>query len=186
MLGRPLAPRTFTTGRVPRGARVRPFGGLSPWPASSLSKPGARCRDCSRSASPSLSPNPVCPSAGTGLSAGPAVRLGQESRGWGSWGSTRSHGGSTRRQGHLGWSPGCGCGAGTAGQRREGCHRASLMIKRSEAAAAAQPGPAAPSRLTAPSFPQVTCLDQSRGPVMPPLSACDCGPGRPWLCSLHW
>jgi len=28
-------PRTRTTGRAPRGAQVRPFGGLSPWPASS-------------------------------------------------------------------------------------------------------------------------------------------------------
>jgi hypothetical protein len=49
--------------------------------------------------------------------------------------------------------------AGFAGLRRRcgdcraaagGCHRASLMIKRSGAAAAVQPGPAAPSRLTAP------------------------------------
>ncbi len=31
----PPAPRTRTTGRAPRGAQVRPFGGLSPWPASS-------------------------------------------------------------------------------------------------------------------------------------------------------
>src|ERR1700758_4825285 len=31
----PPAPRTCTTGRAPRGAQVRPFGGLSPWPASS-------------------------------------------------------------------------------------------------------------------------------------------------------
>ena len=30
-----LLPRTRTTGRCPRGAQVRPFGGLSPWPASS-------------------------------------------------------------------------------------------------------------------------------------------------------
>jgi hypothetical protein len=28
-------PRTVTVGRAPRGAQVRPFGGLSPWPASS-------------------------------------------------------------------------------------------------------------------------------------------------------
>ena len=52
-----------------------------------------------------------------------------------------------------------------------GCHRASLMIKRSEAAAAIQPGPAVPFRLTAPSFPQVTHQDRSGGPVLPPLSA---------------
>jgi len=44
---------------------------------------------------------------------------------------------------------GCGCGAGTAGQQREAVHRASLMIKCSEAAAAVRPGPAAPFRLTA-------------------------------------
>src|SRR6266496_5226912 len=31
----PPAPRTLTTGRAPRLAQVRPFGGLSPWPASS-------------------------------------------------------------------------------------------------------------------------------------------------------
>ena len=31
----PPAPRTRTTGQAPRGAQVRPFGGLSPWPASS-------------------------------------------------------------------------------------------------------------------------------------------------------
>src|SRR5258706_16481001 len=31
----PPAPRTRTTGRAPRGAQVPPFGGLSPWPASS-------------------------------------------------------------------------------------------------------------------------------------------------------
>src|SRR5256885_340815 len=31
----PPAPRTRTTGRAPRGAQVRPFGGLRPWPASS-------------------------------------------------------------------------------------------------------------------------------------------------------
>jgi hypothetical protein len=44
---------------------------------------------------------------------------------------------------------GCGCGAGTAGQQREAVHRASLMIKCSEAAAEVRPGPAAPFRLTA-------------------------------------
>src|SRR5512142_592963 len=31
----PPAPRTRTSGRAPRGAQVRPFGGLSPCPASS-------------------------------------------------------------------------------------------------------------------------------------------------------
>jgi len=31
----PPAPRTRTTGRAPRGAQARPFGGLSPCPASS-------------------------------------------------------------------------------------------------------------------------------------------------------
>ena len=31
----PPVPRTRTMGRVLRGAQVRPFGGLSPWPASS-------------------------------------------------------------------------------------------------------------------------------------------------------
>src|SRR5258708_4497627 len=39
----PPAPRTRTTGRAPRGAQVRPFGGLTPWPASSskqMRRPG--------------------------------------------------------------------------------------------------------------------------------------------------
>ena len=31
----PPAHRTRTMGRAPRGAQVRPFGGLSSWPASS-------------------------------------------------------------------------------------------------------------------------------------------------------
>ena len=49
-----------------------------------LSRPGARCRDCSRSVSPGRSPNPACPLLSTGLSTVPAVRRGREPRGWGS------------------------------------------------------------------------------------------------------
>ncbi len=52
---------------------------------SSLSRPGARCRDCSRSVSPDLSPNPPCVSQRNGLSTVSAVRRGsQAARGWGS------------------------------------------------------------------------------------------------------
>ena len=50
-----------------------------------LSRPGARCRDCSRSVSPGRSPNPPCRSPGNGLSTVSAVRRGYAvARGWGS------------------------------------------------------------------------------------------------------
>jgi predicted amidophosphoribosyltransferase len=50
-----------------------------------LSRPGARCRDCSRSVSPDLSPNPPCASRRNGLSTVFAVRCGCEGRrDWGS------------------------------------------------------------------------------------------------------
>jgi transposase len=50
-----------------------------------LSRPGARCRDCSRSVSPGRSPNPPCGSLRSGLSTVSAVRRGWVlSRGWGS------------------------------------------------------------------------------------------------------
>jgi RimJ/RimL family protein N-acetyltransferase len=52
--------------------------------APSLSRPGARFRDCSRPVSPDLSPNPPCASQRNGLSTVPAVRLVQLPRGWGS------------------------------------------------------------------------------------------------------
>jgi len=42
-------------------------------PAGRLSRPGARCRDFSRSVSPDRSPNPACDSHRTGLSTVPAV-----------------------------------------------------------------------------------------------------------------
>ncbi|PKW17621.1 hypothetical protein [Saccharopolyspora spinosa] len=42
-----------------------------------LSRPGARCRDCSRSVSPGRSPNPPCRSLGNGLSTVSVVRRGQ-------------------------------------------------------------------------------------------------------------
>ena len=82
-------------------------------------------------------------------------------------------GGSTRWQGHLGRFTGlrlrCGDWRAAAG----GCHRASLMIKRRAAAAAVRPcvrpGPGSPPS----SFPQVTCLDRSGWPVLPPLFACE-------------
>lgn len=50
-----------------------------------LSRPGARCRDCSRPVSPDLSPNPPCASQRNGLSTVSAVRRGsQGAMGWGS------------------------------------------------------------------------------------------------------
>jgi len=84
-------------------------------------------------------------------------------------GSTRFYGGSTRWQGHRGRFTGprlrCGDWRAAAG----GCHCASLMVKRRAAAAAVRPcvrsGPGSPPS----SFPQVTCLDRSDGPVLPPL-----------------
>ncbi len=63
-------------------------------------------------------------------------------------GSTRSHGGSTRRQGHLGRFARLRLRCGNCRAAAGGCHRASLMITRSEAAAAVRPGPAVPFRLT--------------------------------------
>ena len=100
-------------------------------------------------------------------------------------GSTRFYGGSTRWQGHLGRFTGlrlrCGDWRAAAG----GCHRASLMIKRRAAAAAVRPclrpGPGSPPS----SFPQVTCLDRSGRPVLPPLFACEMR-GRPALAVLAW
>jgi hypothetical protein len=50
-----------------------------------LSRPGARCRDCSRSVSPGRSPNPPCEFLRNGLSTVAAIRRGWGlSRGWGS------------------------------------------------------------------------------------------------------
>jgi hypothetical protein len=59
------------------------------------------------------------------------------------------------------------------------------MIERRAAATAARPcprpGPGSPPS----SFPQVTCLDRSGRPVLPPLSACEMR-GRPALAVLAW
>ena len=98
-------------------------------------------------------------------------------------GSTRFYGGSTRRHGHLGRFTGLRCGdwRGAAG----GCHCASLMMKRRAAATAvrpcARPGPGSPLS----SFPQVTCLNRSGRPVLPPLFACQMR-ARPALALLPW
>ena len=63
-----------------------------------------------------------------------------------------------------------------------GCHCASLMMKRRAAAAAVRPGvrpgPGSPPS----SFPQVTCLDRSGRPVLPPLFACEMRARRPLSC----
>ena len=98
-----------------------------------------------------------------------------------------SPGGSTRRQGHLGRCARlrlrCGNGRAAAG----GCHRASLMIKRSDAAAAVRPGPAAPSRLTA----LVVSAVHVPGPVgragaAASLRLRNAGPDGPFRVSLDW
>jgi hypothetical protein len=68
-----------------------------------------------------------------------------------------------------------------------GCHRASLMIKPREAAAAVRPGPAAPIRLTAPVVSAVHAPGLARPGrrcrIFPPA---DCGPGGPFRVSLDW
>ncbi|SHN38635.1 hypothetical protein SAMN05216499_1722, partial [Actinacidiphila paucisporea] len=48
-----------------------------------LSKPGARCRDYSRSVFPDFSPNPPCASQRNGLSTETAIRLESRPMGWG-------------------------------------------------------------------------------------------------------
>jgi len=79
---------------------------------------------------------------------------------------------------------GCGCGAGLAScsGRLSPC---LPMIKRRAAAAAVRPcvrpDPGAPPS----SFPQLTRLDRSGGPVLPPLSACEMR-ARPALAMLAW
>jgi hypothetical protein len=99
-------------------------------------------------------------------------------------GSTRSHGGSTRRQGHPGRLARLRCGDWRAAAG--GCHCASLMMKRSEAAAAVRPGPAAPFPADHPRhFPQFTCLGQLGWPVLPPLFVCGLR-ARPALAVLAW
>ena len=103
----------------------------------------------------------------------------------GTIGSTRSHGDSTRRQGHLGRLARLRLRYGNCRAAAGGCHRASLTIKRSDAAAAVRPGPAAPFRLTALAIPQFTRLDRSGGPVLPPLFACEMR-ARQALVVLAW
>jgi integrase len=86
-LGTPLEPRNVNRhfDRLRREADL-------PW-LRLLSRPGARCRDCSRSVSPSRSPNPPCRSLGNGLSTVPAVRRGWgKAMGTGSWYPGRSNG----------------------------------------------------------------------------------------------
>jgi hypothetical protein len=100
-------------------------------------------------------------------------------------GSTRFYGGSTRRQGHLGRFTGLRLRCRDWRAAVGGCHCASLMIRRRAAAAAVRPcvrpGPGSPSS----SFPQVTCLDRSGRPVLPPLFACGMR-ARPALAVLVW
>jgi hypothetical protein len=90
-------------------------------------------------------------------------------------------GGKVIWAGSLGLRLRCGDWRAAAG----GCHCASLMIKRRAAAAAVRPcvrpGPGSPPS----SFPQVTCLDRSGRPVLPPLFACEMR-ARPALAVLVW
>ena len=116
---------------------------------------------------------------------GAADRRRRSRRGLPYLGSTRFYGGSTRWQGNLGRFTGlrlrCGDWRAAAG----GCHGASLMIKRRAAAGAVRPcvrpDPGSPPS----SFPQVTCLDRSGRPVLPPLFACEMR-ARPALAALVW
>jgi len=100
-------------------------------------------------------------------------------------GSTRFYGGSTRWQGHRGRFTGLRLRCGDWRAAAEGCHRASLMIRRRAAAATVRPcvrpDPGSPPS----SFPQVTCLERSGGPVLPPLFACGMRAG-PALAVLAW
>lgn len=54
-------PRVRAIGVRPRDGQAFVCGCLMEKPALSLSRPGARCRDYSRSVSLNLSPNPPCP-----------------------------------------------------------------------------------------------------------------------------
>jgi hypothetical protein len=66
-----------------------------------------------------------------------------------------------------------------------GCLRASPMMKRRTAAAAVRPGVRPDPGSPPSSFPQVTCLDRSGRPVLPPLFACEMR-ARPALAVLAW
>ena len=100
-------------------------------------------------------------------------------------GSTRFYGGSTRWQGHLGRFAGLRLRCGDCRAAAGGCHCASLMMKRRAAAAAVRPCLRPDSGSPPSSFPQVTCLDRSGGPVLPPLFACGMR-ARPALAVLAW
>jgi hypothetical protein len=100
-------------------------------------------------------------------------------------GSTRFFGGSTRWQDHRGWFTGLRLRCGDWRAAAEGCHRASLMIRRRAAAATVRPcvrpDPGSPPS----SFPQVTRLDRSAGPVLtPPVRLRIAGPACPFV--LAW
>ena len=94
--------------------------------------------------------------------------------------------GSTRRQGHLGWFAGLRLRCGNCRAAAGGCHRASLMIKRSEAAAAVRPGPAAPFRLTALAVSAGHTSGCAAGWHCRLSWAARCRPGRPFRVSLGW
>jgi hypothetical protein len=82
-----------TAGRAGKTARPDGQGGTLPDDGRARtrevklaqSRPGARCRDYSRSVSPSLSPNPPCASQRNGLSTVPTVMRVERPRGWGSY-----------------------------------------------------------------------------------------------------
>jgi len=67
-----MPPRPDTWAEDPLHVRLRHLFEEST--RSWLSRPGARCRDYSRSVSPGRSPNPPCRSPGSGLSTASAVQ----------------------------------------------------------------------------------------------------------------
>ena len=102
-------------------------------------------------------------------------------------GSTRFYGGSTRWQGHRGRFTGLRLRCGDWRAAAEGCHRASLMIRRRAAAATVRPcvrpDPGSPPS----SFRTVTRLDRVGWTgADTSCSSADCGPGLPFRVSLEW
>jgi hypothetical protein len=90
-----------------------------------------------------------------------------------------------RRQGHLGRFARLRLRCGNCQAAAGGCHRASLIIKRSDTAAAVRPGPTAPFRLTALVVSAGHTPGPVGGPVLPPLFACGMRARRA-LAVLAW
>jgi hypothetical protein len=102
-------------------------------------------------------------------------------------GSTRSHGGSSRLQDHLGRLGRLRLGCRNSRAAAGGSHRAFPMIKHREAAAAVRPGPAAPFRLTV----LVVSAGHMPGPVRRAGAGASfrlriAGPAGPCRVSVEW